>query len=115
MKRITFGILFALALGTGANAQTADSGKKVRRITFDREQVTVVYQDGSTDEAVSSIVVKEKDVVTSLKGINGKNLKGKDSEVFDLQGRRLNPNTMQKRSGVYVKREGNQVRKIVKK
>ena len=92
-------------------AQSADNDKKVKRILFDREQVTVVYADGTQEEADNGIVVKKEGKTTSIKGIKGK--KSKNSELYDLQGRKLT--AAPQRKGVYIKREGKQVRKIVKK
>jgi hypothetical protein len=41
-------------------AQTTPDGKKVKRVTFDREQVNIVYVDGKTDENVQTAVVANK-------------------------------------------------------
>ncbi len=112
MNRILLCTLFMLLCGImPMQAQSADNGKKVKRILFDREQVTIVYVDDTQENVDKGVAVKRDDIATSVKEIKGK--KSKNSEVYDLQGRKLN--AVPQRKGVYIKREGKQVRKIVKK
>ncbi|MBR0047574.1 MAG: hypothetical protein IJP75_11985 [Bacteroidaceae bacterium] len=109
--KLIFTLMMLLCGIVHIQAQSADNDKKVKRILFDREQVTVVYADGTQEEADNGIVVKKEGKTTSIKGIKGK--KSKNSELYDLQGRKLT--AAPQRKGVYIKREGKQVRKIVKK
>ncbi|MBP3227157.1 MAG: hypothetical protein J6M53_00035 [Bacteroidaceae bacterium] len=112
-------VLMALAT-TGVRAQTAteavhtESGKAVRRITFDREQVTIVYADGTTESGVSKATVRLGQI-NETTGVQTPATTQQQAAtvVYDLQGRRVNPTAHQ--SGVFIERNGNQVRRIIKK
>ena len=106
-----FAVLFFCAITM--QAQKADNGKSVKRITFDREQVNIIYADGSTDEKVSNVKVTKQEKTTYVKDVNSNLNKQKGKvAVYDLQGRRVS--NVAKGKGVFIVREGQRVRKIVK-
>jgi hypothetical protein len=118
-------IIALLCIGVqGAWAQAvADNGKSVKRITFDRENICVVYADGTKDENVQSAVVYGSGTAT---GIATKPATGKGQvvkrEVYDPQCRQVktvkgqrSTADGQRTKGVYIVREGEKTRKIIKK
>lgn len=123
MKRKTALLVVLLTVATSLSAQTADNGKKVKRITFDRENISVVYADGTKDKNVQSAVVYGSGTAT---GIATTPATGKGQvvkrEVYDLQGRQVkavkgqrSTADGQRTKGVYIVREGEKTRKIIKK
>ena len=130
MKRKTALLVVLLTVATSLSAQTADNGKKVKRITFDREDISVVYADGTKDKNVQSAVVYGSGTAT---GIATTPSTGKGQvvkrEVYDLQGRQVKAANGQRSTaigqrsmadgqrtkGVYIVREGEKTRKIIKK
>lgn len=123
MKRKTALLVVLLTVATSLSAQTADNGKKVKRITFDREDISIVYADGTKDKNVQSAVVYGSGTAT---GIATKPATGKGQvvkrEVYDLQGRQVktvkgqrSTADGQRTKGVYIVREGEKTRKIIKK
>ncbi|MBP5425811.1 MAG: hypothetical protein J6Y33_07035 [Prevotella sp.] len=105
-------LLVAGALGM--QAQTADSGKKVKRITFDREQVSIIYNDGTKEEAVQQAVIVRDATVTGIKGMQQQ---GQQTErrCYAIDGRTVQSAQKGLKKGVYVVKEGDKVRKIIKK
>ncbi len=97
----------------GIQAQVDESGKKVRSITFDREQVTVTFNDGTKSEAVKQITVRGKQYVTGITETKSAQL-ATQSRWYAIDGRNVQPGRDTKK-GVYVVREGNKVRKTIKK
>ena len=109
----TYALSALVCCAIGAQAQTAENGKKVRRILFDREQVNVVYTDGSQQESVGCLTVKGSSEAMAVKDVSRNAGKKKDGALCDLQGRRIRSSSNTK--GVLLKRENGQVKKIVKK
>ena len=97
-------------------AQTAEGGKTVKRITFDREKIAIVYADGTKDENVQTAVIKAKgnEEKEDATGVKAPKVASQIQRTwFMTDGRRLQGEPAAK--GVYVVKEGNKVRKIVKK
>ena len=101
----------------GINAQVDESGKRVKRITFDREQVTLEYNDGSKSENVRKAVITNNGPATGIKVLIQKGRFAAQAKWFAIDGRQLQkgPNSPASRKGVYVVRENDKVRKIIKK
>ncbi len=125
MRKIYVGLLLAFGLACGslsASAQSVavtESGKTVKRITFDRENVTLVYQDGTKDDNVSQTTIHRE----AATGIRNVNLNDNDnvndnvnvnanvnSQYYTLDGRRLQ--SVPNGNGVYIKKEGKRVKKV---
>ena len=112
MKKKTIWVLAAMLVGgTGAiQAQSemlnADNGKAARRITFDCEQVTVTYKDGSQEENVQTAQFISTAVTTGISETEAIVAGGSAVEVYDLQGRRVNVN-VNVRKGVFIVKNGN--------
>ena len=97
-------------------AQTAESGKTVKRITFDRERVTLVYSDGTKAENVQKAVIKakgndEQGTATGIARVKAGSVAQRT--WYTMDGRRLQGEP--RVQGVYVVKEGDKVRKIIKK
>ena len=116
MKK-AFLILAVGMMGTAfATAQTADNGKVVRRILFDRENVTMVYDDNSFDEHVeTATVTKGKPETTAVKAQDKSSGTKTARSWYTLDGRRMNTAPLSNSKGVYVVKEEKKVRKVVKK
>jgi len=119
MRKIYVGLLVAFGLACGslsASAQSVavtESGKTVKRITFDRENVTLVYQDGTKDDNVSQTTIHRE----AATGIHNVNLNPNanpnanvNSQYYTLDGRRLQ--SVPNGNGVYIKKEGKKVKKV---
>lgn len=122
MKKLIYRTLVlavCLAAGATAAAQTVigatdESGKVVKRILFDREQVTIIYEDGTTRENVDlATIVQSENTGIDEVGVavnNGSAVR----EIYDLQGRRVD-NLGSLQQGVFIVREGDKVYKLIKK
>lgn len=86
-------------------------GNKVKRIIFDREHVTFVYDDGTTRDYVKQALVTNAQA-TSVETINATTTA--EREVYDLQGRRIS-NVENMPSGIFIVRQGDKVYKLIKK
>lgn len=95
------------------HAQTVND-KPVKRITFDREQVTIVYKDGATETVADKATVKGRIAtgITAARRTEGKRSSAASS-WYTLDGRRTQPSAAKR--GVYVVRENDKVRKVIKK
>lgn len=103
-------------MGCGAYAQQRavdDYGNPVRRITFNRENVSVVYATGDSVSNVQTVQVTRHADGDSLVGIiTVEPIEADDeTQLFDLNGRRVDA-TFQ--PGVYIEKRGTRVRRIVK-
>lgn len=100
---------------TTASAQIARNGKPVKKVLFDRENVTVVYVDGTRDEHVASEhIVRNHWSPTDLKTVEAPDEASKQKNgTYDLQGRRVESGQLPK--GVYIERRNGKVFKTVKK
>lgn len=115
MRRHTLVLLAALALAATASAQTAtdDSGREVRRIVFNGEQVSVVYGDGDRQDGVQQTRVKATQGVATGIGGTKAQATGKRSALYSADGRQLGRQPMKK--GVYIERRGGKAVKRVRK
>lgn len=95
-------------------AQTADGGKKVKRITFNREQVSITYDDGTQEDAVRQTVIRRNATVTGIKGMQQQRQQG-EQRCYSIDGRTVQSAPKALKKGVYVVKEGDKVRKIIKK
>ncbi len=91
-----------------------EQGRQVRRITFDREQVTVEYVDGDVRNNVDFTLVTREEMT----GIETVRVNSDEQsalrQVYDLQGRPVGDvNNLSQ--GIYVVREGEKVYKLIKK
>lgn len=117
-KRLTLLLSLAIASATGAWAQTAENGKSIKRITFDRENVCVIYADGSKEENVQSLVVTGNNVTTGVKDAAPKSRATTTKRSwYMVDGRRMKagPRVRHSRSSVCIVKEGQKVRKTIKK
>jgi len=102
MKRRAIKFCFVAAFcccGLSMQAQTTPDGKKVKRVTFDREQVNIVYVDGKTDENVQTAVVANKHE-TAVKGLKNQR-ENATRKWYTLDGRKLQQKPA--KSGLYIK------------
>lgn len=114
-------VLLAVVLLSGmvANAQYRaedNRGNVVKRLNFDREQVMEVRSNGTTFTAETPLVINRLLASdTSIVGIQDVTADPQQQpvEYFDLSGRRVEDLEKMPR-GVYFKKEGTKVRKIVK-
>ena len=99
----------------GVSAQVDESGKQVKRITFDREQVTLVYNDGSRSENVQKTFISNNGEGTGIKEMNPTVRPAAPSKWYAIDGRLLpeGAGSSTGRKGVYVVRENDKVRKII--
>ena len=117
-KRLTLLLSLASASVTGAWAQTAENGKSIKRITFDRENVCVIYADGSKEENVQALVVTGNNVTTGVKDAAPKSRATTTKRSwYTVDGRRMKagPRVRHSRSSVCIVKEGQKVRKTIKK
>ena len=105
--------LFAVSV----SAQVDESGKQVKRITFDREQVTVVYNDDAKRENVQETVITNDATVTGIKELNLAERSAAQTKWYAIDGRQLpkGQNSHNNKKGIYVVKENGKVRKIIKK
>lgn len=96
----------------GQRIAVAQNGKQVKRITFDREKVSVIYSDETKDENVTDFVVR-RNIPTGIKTVKDKqDSNGAAARWYTVDGRRLQAQPAA--GGVYIKREGQRVRKVKK-
>ena len=86
------------------------NGKTVKRITFDRENVNIEYADNTKDYGVAETQIRRAGDAT---GINAAKTATAKSGWYTMDGRRLE--NAPKAKGVYVVKEGDKVRKTIKK
>jgi len=103
--------MFCCAMNLQAQTATKD-GKKVKSITFDKEEVVINYADGSQETLAGDATVTSS-IPTGIK--NTKTNQGsQNSNWYMLDGRRMQSEPQNKK-GVYVVKQGNKVRKTIKK
>ena len=108
-----FVILALISIGAPkAWAQVDGSGQKVKRITFDREQVKIEYADGSTKAGVAAATIVNDRKTSGIKDLKPETGKAR-RRWYTVDGRALQNEPRQK--GVYVVREKNVVKKTIKK
>lgn len=109
-------------MGLAASSQTSvqaidfENGKAVKRITFDREQVNIVYADGQVLEGVDEALIVKEIFPTSIDDVKTTTPAPTAAvrQVYDLQGR-LMSGLHELPQGVYIVREGEKVYKWIKK
>ncbi len=106
-------LAFLLSFTLGASAQQIGDGRKVKRITFDREQVNIEYADGTKDQKVSAATVKRENTITGIVAVKKKESRQTTRQWYTLDGRLLQGEPQQK--GVYIVRDKNGKRKAIKK
>lgn len=114
-RKITWMIAAILLCGTvtasAQKAQNVSNGKVVKRITFDREKVNIVYTDNTQETGVEQATITRRSgeatgIASTTKANNARGW-------FTLDGRRLESAPSAK--GVYVVKDGDKVRKTIKK
>ncbi len=120
MKKKMFLMLIACLLGSTATvsaqkknskkAVNVENGKEVKRITFDCEDISIAYADGTEDNYVQSATIVAVETPT---GISGVEKKAQANGWYTMDGRRLQ--SAPKGKGVYVVKKGDKVQKTIKK
>jgi hypothetical protein len=114
MKRRISLALLLLTCVLSIQAQKVEGGdKKVKRIQFDCEQVTIVYDDDTKDAAVQQAVIV-KDETTAVKSAE-KVSQPSERRWYAVDGRTMSSEPRGTQRGIYVVRERDAVRKIIKK
>lgn len=117
MKTMKYRMLAALLLlgsASVAMAQAVDNKnkKEVKRILFDRENISVVYDDDTMTRNVESVfMARDKGAVVDIDLL--KKADSAKEEWYTLDGRKLQGAPQDR--GVYVKKTGNRVCKTIKK
>lgn len=96
----------------GATAQETADGRKVKRITFDREQVNIEYADGTKEQKVNATTVKRENSTTGIVTVKRKESQSA-SRWYTLDGRALKGEPQQK--GVYIVKDKDGKKRTVKK
>ena len=112
-KAILLVVALLAAGATSLYAQKDDTGKTVKRVTFDREQVTITYADGAKSGPVQKARIVS-DLTTAVKTLR-QQPSSSARTWYAADGRRLQAAPAGAKKGVFVVRDGNKVRKIVKK
>lgn len=113
-KFISSFLLFGMAT-VSATAQTAGNGNTVKRIEFDRENITVSYTDGTKEENVQTTRIMNNRK-TAVKSIPDNDRRQAASRTwYTLDGRRMHGAPLTTDKGVFIMREGNKVRRTIKK
>lgn len=104
MKKSIITIVLLLMAVTVSAQQKIDAAK-IAQITFNGDDVTIVYNDGTTSQTFDmEEVTLDFTVLTSiserLQLTREKGLEGK--QVYDLKGRRLGKSAAALRKGIYV-------------
>ena len=115
-RKFTWMLAAVLLCGTmtvsAQKAEFTQNGKVVKRITFDREKVNIIYSDESQITDVNDVTISNR--ASGTTGINAtKTATTTKSGWYTMDGRRLE--NAPKAKGVYVVKEGDKVRKTIKK
>lgn len=113
-KRTVITLLSVVLLCLCASAKTITTdGKAVKRLLFDREQVTIVYADGSQEQIADTDVLELKtDDASAIYDIKVDN-NTKTDGIYDLQGHKMNKANLT--SGFYIERRNGKAVKIIHK
>ena len=111
-KRIISILAVLLAFAAGTQAQQTNDGNKVKRITFDREQVKIEYTDGTREDVEDAVTISREEIANGIRTVK---TAGKQSarRWYTVDGRPLQGEPRQK--GVYIVRDRNNVKKTVRK
>ena len=114
-KKFTWMFAAILLCGTmTASAQKAEftqNGKVVKKITFDREKVNIIYADDTQISDVNDVTISNR--ASGTTGIDKTKTANSANAWYTMDGRRLQ--NAPKTKGVYVVKEGDKVRKTIKK
>ena len=105
-------IALLLTVSMGVMAQTSSDGRKVKRITFDQEQVNVEYVDGTTELATGDVNILKDDETTDVKNVKTTKPNAK-RRWYTTDGRALKGEPREK--GVYIVIEENGMKKTIRK
>ena len=114
---IKFTWMFAAILLCGtmtASAQKAEftqNGKQVKRIAFDREKVDIIYSDDTQISDVNDVTITNE--ASGTTAIDKTKTAKRANAWYTMDGRRLQ--NAPKAKGVYMVKEGDKVRKTIKK
>lgn len=112
VKRLNLVFAFLFAILLGAEAHQSSGGRKVKRITFDREQVSIVYTDGTQEDVASATTVKREDTATGIKAAKTTgSMSGR--QWYTIDGRTLPEEPREK--GVYLVKDKRGMKKTIKK
>lgn len=113
-RRFSLALLLLLTCVLSIQAQKVEGGdKKVKRITFDCEQVTIIYEDDTKDISVPQAVIVSDDA-TAVKSVEQVSQPA-ERRWYSVDGRTLLSAPRSTKRGVYVVKERDKVRKIIKK
>lgn len=113
MSKKTFSILaFLLTFTLVAEAQQTADGRKVKRITFDREQVNIEYADGTQQQGVSTTTIRREESTTGLAAAKPTASRSA-RQWYTIDGRSVQHEPRQK--GVYIVRDEKGIKKTIKK
>ena len=114
-KKVTWMFAAVLLCGTmtvsAQKAEFTQNGKQVKRIAFAREKVNIIYSDDTQILDVNDVTISNRAGGTT--GINKTKTANSANEWYTMDGRRLQ--NAPKAKGVYVVKEGDKVRKTIKK
>ncbi len=122
MKKKVFYLLVACLLGGTATVSAqktvkkmvnVENGKEVKKITFNCEEITINYADGTDEPEVDAAHLRRIEIPVGPTGINGVEKKTQANGWYTMDGRRLQ--SAPKDKGVYVVKKGDKVRKTIKK
>ena len=87
------------------------NGKTVKRIAFDREKVNIIYADDTQISDVNDVTISNE--ASGTTAIDKTKTANRANEWYTVDGRRLQNDP--KDMGVYIVKEGDKVRKTIKK
>ena len=111
-RHISAILTLLLAFPLAVAAQHTDDGRKVKRITFDQEQVTILYADGTQDNSVAAATVKREEATTGVKAAKTQE-RSSARQLYTIEGRQLKGEPQRK--GLYIVKGQNGIRKTIKK
>ena len=104
-KLFVMSCLFCLTLTVTADDVTKINASKVKQITFNGDQVTVKYNDGTPDATLDmgtvvldfggTTSIEERTTLVKKAGLQGK-------MVYDLKGKLVGTDATQLKKGVYI-------------
>ena len=114
-QKITWMFTAVLLCGTmtvsAQKAEFTQNGKQVKRIAFDREKVDIIYSDDTQISDVNDVTITNE--ASGTTAIDKTKTAKRANEWYTMDGRRLQ--NAPKAKGVYMVKEGDKVRKTIKK
>ncbi len=111
-KKIIPSISLMLMFSLAVEAQQTTDGRKVQRITFDRERVIIEYSDGTKDYDVDAATIKRDDTTDGVVAVRQNGSKT-GRQLYTIDGRSVQGEPRQK--GVFIERSKNGIKKTIKK